>query len=103
MDKSTVVERVKQYASVVVREFPVSMVVLFGSYASDKFHTDSDIDVAVIVNELTGDYLTLAARLCTLRNDIDPMIEPHLMTTQGHDGGFLSEILRTGEVIYKAA
>jgi len=103
MDKRTVVERVKAYAVEVVREFPVRLVVLFGSHATGQAREDSDIDVAVIVNEVSGDYLTLAARLCALRNEIDPMIEPHLMTMHEADGGFLQEILRTGEVIYRAA
>jgi hypothetical protein len=31
------------------------------------------------------------------------MIEPHLMTMRESDGGFLQEILRTGEVVYRAA
>jgi len=103
MDKSTVLERVKEYAAEVAREFPVRLVVLFGSHATGQAREDSDIDVAVVLSEVSGDYLALAARLCTMRNAIEPMIEPHLMTMRESDGGFLQEILRTGEVIYRAA
>lgn len=31
------------------------------------------------------------------------MIEPHLMLENGNNGGFLQEVRRTGEVIYRAA
>jgi predicted nucleotidyltransferase len=103
MGKDAVVARVKRYADRVAREFPVRMVVLFGSQVSGEASPDSDIDVAVVFEEITGDYLTAAARLCALRNDIDPMIEPHLLTERGESRAFLREVLRTGEVLYSAA
>jgi predicted nucleotidyltransferase len=87
----------------VAREFPVCEVVLFGSYVTGHPHEDSDIDVAVVVSDIEGDFLTIAARLHHLRNDIDPMIEPHLLSQRHDDSGFLSEVQRTGEVIYRAA
>jgi uncharacterized protein len=102
MDHAAVVERVARYAHAVAREYPVRMVVLFGSYANGHATPDSDIDVAVVLDDLHGDYLTLAARLCTLRNSIDTLIEPHLLRSDGSDG-FFAEVLRTGEVIYRAA
>ena len=59
--------------------------------------------MAVVAPELIGDFLTLAVRFGYLRNDIDSMIEPHLMLENENDGKFLQEVLRTGEVIYRAA
>ena len=102
MDKRQVRRRVAQYARVVAAEFPDSQIVLFGSHATGEAGADSDIDVAVILPEITGDFLTLAARLCHLRNDIDPMIEPHLLSRANDDSGFVREVLRTGEVICRA-
>jgi len=87
----------------VAAEFPDSQIILFGSHVTGEAREDSDIDVAVIVPQITGDFLTLAARLCHLRNDIDPMIEPHLLSRENDDSGFVAEVLRTGEVIYRAA
>jgi len=103
MDKREVRRRVEQYARVVAQEFPDSQIVLFGSHVNGEVHPDSDIDVAVIVPEITGDFLTLAARLCHLRNDIDSMIEPHLLSRENDDSGFVREVLRTGQVIWRAA
>lgn len=104
MDKTTVIERVKQFAAAVARELPVQQVILFGSYASGHAHEDSDIDVAVVLHDITAqDYLQALKRLCVLRTPIDPMIEPHLLLETGNNGGFLQEVQRTGEVIYRAA
>jgi len=49
------------------------------------------------------DYLTVLKRLCMLHTPIDPMIEPYLMLKTVNHGGFLQEVQRTGEVIYRAA
>lgn len=103
MDKREVRRRVEKYARLVAREFPGCEVVLFGSYVTGQPHEDSDIDVAVVVPAIEGDFLTLSARLHHLRNDIDPMIEPHLLSRRNDESGFLDEVQRTGEVIYRAA
>ena len=103
MDKRTVIEHVKQYATEVAREFPITQVILFGSYVTGQAHQDSDIDVAVVVNKISEDYLTLVTRLHALTIPIDPLIEPHLLLENGNNGGFLREVLRTGQVIYRAA
>lgn len=103
MDKDAVIERVKQYAAEVAREMPVIQVIMFGSYVTGKAHENSDIDVAVVVKEISEDYLTQITRLYALSTPIDPMIEPHLLVENGSNGGFLDEVERTGEVVYRAA
>ena len=104
MDKAEVIERVKQYAAVLSHELPVTQVILFGSYVSGHPHEDSDIDVAVVMHDIaTADYLAVLKRLCVLRTPIEPMIEPHLLLETGNNGGFLQEVQRTGEVVYRAA
>ncbi len=104
MDKAEVIARVTQYAAVLSNELPVTQVILFGSYVGGHPHEDSDIDVAIVMHDIaTTDYLTVLKRLCVLRTPIDPMIEPHLLLENGKNGGFLQEVQRTGEVIYRAA
>lgn len=104
MDKAAVVERVKQYATALKHELPVTQVILFGSYVTGHPHKDSDIDVAVVLHDIAvEDYLAVLKLLCVLSTPIDPMIEPHLMLETGNNGGFLQEVQRTGEVIYRAA
>jgi len=104
MDKAEVIERVKQYAGVLAHELPVTKVILFGSYVTGHPHEYSDIDVAVVFHDVaTADYLAVLRRLSALSTPIDPMIEPHLLLETGNNGGFLQEVERIGEVIYRAA
>jgi predicted nucleotidyltransferase len=100
MDKETAVARVKQYAAVVRKNFPVKKVILYGSHAKGKARGHSDIDVAIVVRRVEGDLLLSNALLFKLRRDIDPMIEPVLLEEDNDPSGFLAEIMKTGEIIY---
>lgn len=102
MDRKTAIEKVKQYADIIAAQFPVRKVVLYGSYARGNARPESDIDVAVVVDRIEGDFLDSASKLFRLRREIDLRIEPVLLE-QTHDAsGFLEEILRTGELVYSA-
>ena len=80
-----------------------TQVVLYGSYAKGTAKPDSDIDIAVIVDKLQGDYLDEQAKLYKLRRLVDLRIEPVLIE-YGHDrSGFLKEIMDTGQVLYPTA
>jgi predicted nucleotidyltransferase len=94
---------VRQYADVLRAELPVRKVVLFGSHARGTAHEYSDIDVAVLVDHVEGDWLEVEALLFRLGRGIDYRIEP-VLREEGHDpSGFVAEILRTGHVVYAAA
>jgi len=101
MDKSKVIDKVKQYAYLVCDYFPVQKIILYGSYVKGTAGENSDIDVAVIVDKIEGDFLESAAKLFNLTHDIDVSIEPVLFELNSDDpSGFLEEIQRTGEIIY---
>ena len=100
MDKSEVIEKLKRFAPLVVEMLSPEKIVLFGSYARGNPREYSDIDVAVIVDEIEGDSLEIEANLFKLRRDIEVLIEPVLLE-QAHDpSGFLEHIMGYGEVIY---
>lgn len=73
---------------------------LFGSYVRGNWHEESDIDVAIIVEKIEGDYLKTSARLHGLAWPIDYRIEPHLLESGNDPSGFLEHILKHGIVVY---
>lgn len=102
MDKE-IVKIAKRYARTVAAAMPVKMVVLYGSHVTGTPHKDSDIDIAVIVDEFEGDYLKASANLFDLVRDINIRIEPVLLSCKHNRSGFVSHVLRHGMIIYKAA
>lgn len=102
MDKTTVIENLKIFADSVKKYFPVKSIILYGSFAKGTPHKDSDIDVAVVLDKIEGDYLDSASKLYRLRRDIDTRIEPLLIDRENDKSGFLEEIIKTGEIIYSA-
>ncbi|MCL2322251.1 MAG: nucleotidyltransferase domain-containing protein [Oscillospiraceae bacterium] len=101
LDKETVVNIVKQYVEAVTKEFEPSAVVLFGSYINGNPNEDSDIDVGVVFNGFTGDWLQTAAQLWRLRRKVSLDIEPHLLDSTNDQSGFVNHIFKTGQVIYQ--
>ncbi|MUV38958.1 hypothetical protein JNUCC1_02830 [Lentibacillus sp. JNUCC-1] len=101
MDTKEVEKLVEQYAEQVIQEFPAELIVLFGSYAKGSAHKHSDIDVAVVVKHIEGDYLQSITRLFRIGEDVHVLIEPVLVGKDEYRGGFLEEIIKTGKVIYR--
>lgn len=96
MDKKEAINKVRQYKILLKDYFQFEKVYLFGSYARGTNTEDSDIDVAVVVSNLTGDFLSIAPLLWRLRRQIDVRIEPVLIDRNHDKSGFLEEIRRTG-------
>lgn len=103
MDKRTAFEKVKMYAELVYSILPSSRVVMFGSYVNGTPQEDSDLDVAVVVDELVGDFLDLATRLYRLRRSVDDRIEPVLLIAGEDKSGFLDTILKTGYIVRRVS
>ncbi len=99
MGKREVIKKLRKYKQIVSGHFDVDKVILFGSYATGNQHTDSDIDVAIVVNSIETDFFSYAPLLWKLRQQIDDRIEPVLLINGKDESGFLNEILRTGLVI----
>jgi predicted nucleotidyltransferase len=98
MDHS-VIEKVKRYAGIVRQAMEVKKIVLYGSYARETEHADSDIDVAVIVDRIDGDYLELSARLFELVREVDVRVEPVLLNENSDKSGFIESIMKYGREI----
>lgn len=96
MDKKEAIEKVKAYKVLLNQYFQVENVYLFGSYAKNTQHEDSDIDVAVVVNHIDGDFFAIHPLLWKLRRQIDHRIEPVLIEREHDPIDFLTEIRKNG-------
>lgn len=96
MDKNQVLNMAKEYAAVVRESINTEAIILYGSQANGTSHEHSDIDIAVIVDEIPGDYLDTAALLWRLSRKVNMDIEPVLLTSADSDSGFLRTVRETG-------
>ena len=103
LDKATVKEIAARYADEVRKVLSPDAIVLFGSYVNGNPHEWSDIDIAVVVNGFQGSWHETASMLCGLSWEVSLDIEPHLLDETCDPSGFVEHILKTGEVIYRAA
>jgi predicted nucleotidyltransferase len=96
MDKTEVIAKVSAYKQLLKDYFPLEKVYLFGSYAKNTYQEDSDIDVAVVVKRVEGDFFSINPLLWKLRREIDDRIEPILIERDFDTADFLSEIQKYG-------
>jgi predicted nucleotidyltransferase len=91
---------VKKYIDSVVKHQPgLISAFIFGSYAKNSQRFESDIDVALIIENLADiDRFDTQVRLMLLASKIDNRIEPHPISTRdiNSDNPFAVEIRRTG-------
>jgi predicted nucleotidyltransferase len=96
MDKGEAIKKVKEYSLLLKNVIPFEKIYLFGSYARNTYHADSDIDVAIIVDKLEGDFFSIQPLLWKLRRQVDDRIEPIIIEKDKDHSGFLIEIQRNG-------
>ena len=96
MDKREAINKVKAYKHLLKDHFHFENMYLFGSYAKDTYREDSDIDVAIIVDHVEGDYFSINPLLWKLRRQIDDRIEPVLIERDFDDADFFGEIQKHG-------
>jgi predicted nucleotidyltransferase len=76
------------------------MIILYGSQAGSDARPSSDIDIAVVVDRIEGDFLDAQAALYRLRREIDDRIEPVLIEEGRDESGFLASIRACGEILF---
>lgn len=91
-----------KYAEAVKLKYNVSDIYLFGGFATGNANVESDIDIAVISDEFTGDIVDDTFELMRLRRKIDVRIEPHpfLQKDFTQNNPFAREIINTGISLY---
>lgn len=95
-----IMDIVNKYAQVILEHYNVKAIILFGSYAKGTNHEDSDIDIAVITDDIKcNDVFDEQLNLKKLRRNIDYRIEPHLIEVADFDNietPFIEEVVNTG-------
>ena len=100
LDKNEVRAIALKYTDKIRQSFNPKQVIIFGSYINGTPNADSDIDIAVIFDEVKGDWLETWGQLIRLRSGISFDIETHMLDETCNKSGFLNHIRETGEVIY---
>lgn len=90
---------VEKYTSIVKENYNVIAIILFGSYAKGTEHKDSDIDIAIITDDIKTDKFDEEVKLTLLRRKIDNRIEPHIISSKDYENAetpFVVEVKKTG-------
>ena len=96
MDQDKVLTIARAYADAVRNVMKPSGVFLYGSQSKGTATRDSDIDIAVVVKQIPGDYLDTVSALWRLTRSISQEIEPVLLTADDAESSFLETVQRTG-------
>jgi predicted nucleotidyltransferase len=96
MAEAEVLKTAREYAAAVRKMMGTREIFLYGSHVRETATKDSDIDIAVVVDRASGDYLETLAALWRLADEINDEIEPVLLLSTGDTGGFLDTVQRTG-------
>ena len=99
MDKTEVINKLKRYKKLLSQHMSFKALILYGSYAKGNAKEDSDVDVAIVVDKLSGDYFSTRPLLWKIRREVDDKIEPVLVAKDHDESGFLSEIIKNGITI----
>jgi predicted nucleotidyltransferase len=91
----------EQYAIEVTKTLNPKAIIVYGSYIKGIASSDSGIDIAVILEDFSGDYLEISKKLYKIRRNISADIEPILLTLAS-DCAFINEVLRTGLIVYQS-
>ena len=100
-DREKIEEIVKAYGNLIKEKIKVRHLYLYGSYAKGIHSPESDIDIAVVADNFSGDPIEDTMLLMKLRRKIDYRIEPHPFKTEEFNlsNPLAKEIITTGKEI----
>jgi predicted nucleotidyltransferase len=98
-DKKIVIQKVEKYIRrLQENHIDIWRLYLYGSYAKNTHRRDSDIDLAIFLNQEDIDGFEECRLLMKLRWDVDLSIEPHCFAKTDFDetDPYIKEIVKTG-------
>ena len=93
-----VLNSINKFISEIKKQYNVTTIILFGSYAKGTENENSDIDIAIISDDFDDIYECMA-NLMGMTWDIDARIEPHPIKKKDFDevsDYFIKEVIDTG-------
>jgi len=93
-----ILKQIKEYIAILSKHYKINAVYLFGSHAKGKTHKWSDVDLAIVSDDIK-DRISDMARMFVLAKNIEVNIEPHPYNTKlfkANEYVLVDEILRTG-------
>lgn len=96
--ESNIEQIAKEFADILKNEMHINSVYLCGSYAKGTDTADSDIDIAVVGDDFSGDVIEDTFKLMKIRRRVDTRIEPHPFKSSefNQSNSFVREIVATG-------
>jgi predicted nucleotidyltransferase len=100
-DRERIEEIVKAFGEIIKEKIKVRHLYLYGSYAQGTYSPESDIDVAVVADNFSGDPIEDTLLLMKLRRKIDYRIEPRPFKTEDFNlsNPLAKEIINSGKEI----
>jgi predicted nucleotidyltransferase len=101
-DKKRIYQIIHQYLRILKENnLNYTRVYLYGSYAKGNYKKDSDIDLAIVSDDFSGDVIDDQLLLMKLRRKVDLRIEPQpfLIKEFSVDDPYVEIIIETGEEI----
>lgn len=103
IDSNRKVEKIiMDYGKLIEKEVKVKQIYLYGSYAKGTYSPDSDIDVAIVSDDFSGDIIKDTLLLMKIRRKIDNRLEPRPFKTTDFSmsNPLAKEIINTGIRIF---
>ncbi|NOU45840.1 MAG: nucleotidyltransferase domain-containing protein [Bacteroidales bacterium] len=100
MVDQSIIDTANRYIQSIPESMDIKKAYLFGSYAKENQHIDSDIDIAIVLGKM-DDFFSVQMQLMRLRRLIDLRIEPHPIWEGDFNiqNPFAYEIEKTGIIL----
>ena len=95
MDQKQALEIAQAYKQAILPLYKDAKVYLYGSYSKGTATADSDIDVAVVVPQVKGNWFSIVPPLWSKARNISSLIEPVIMQENEHSPLY-DDVMRTG-------
>lgn len=95
MDQEQAIKLVRAYKQAILPMHKDAEVYLYGSYSKGNQRPESDIDVAIVVPHIKGDWFSIVPPLWRTARTISTLIEPVILES-GEHSPLYDDIMKTG-------